>query len=234
MKPTTSQLGAFLCVLGVLCGQTGCNKKATSVVLDTTASAQEKAPDRKRPSGEAFAFPKDEAGRLLAATLPPSGGASARPERRSEPRRPAGPRSVEQPDISLPLASVDGSLPRTGSLKQTTPLRPRLLPSEAPWTRQALEPTAILPDGLPVAPLARVPSPDVEKSQPVPILSQAVSDRASLEDPTALFSLEAVLATQAPERASPAPVWFLNLPDPFEFHHVAKLRTPLPEDNVLP
>jgi hypothetical protein len=207
---------------------TGCGKKATVVAV----TAAEEGGDKKR--GEPFAFGKDEGGKLLASVLPPQMESSGHLGRRGEPRVLPGSRDLEHPDIRLPLATADGSLPSASVMKEAKALRPRMLPAEAPWTRHSLEHSLLLPEPLPIAPLASVPSLDVERSLSVPILQYNLPDRASLDDPTAAFSLDAVLATQAPERASPAPVWFLNLPDPFEFHHVSRLLTPLPEDNVLP
>jgi hypothetical protein len=83
---------------------------------------------------------------------------------------------------------------------------------------------------LPAAKLPRVPAPDLNQPVPLPVLARPQADRAPLTDPTGDASLAAALAQPVPVRTTPAPPLRLNLPDPFENHQVARVRTPPPEE----
>jgi hypothetical protein len=82
-------------------------------------------------------------------------------------------------------------------------------------------------------PLLKVPSVDVNKPLPIPILAQPQQDRASLADPTLGASLKAALKALTPTRLQPLPFMPFNLPDPFEHMRSGQLRNP-PEENPMP
>jgi hypothetical protein len=61
-----------------------------------------------------------------------------------------------------------------------------------------------------------VPSMDVNKPMPVPILAKPLPDRASVDDITSDASNAAAVSATMPERTKPAPFQKVTLPDPFE------------------
>jgi hypothetical protein len=223
----------ILMVACVLASVPGCGKRS-SVTLDVSAEAQAQAQSAKAEAGPAFAFTKDEGGKMLSSMLPSDAVSTARPQAQSGPRRLTAPATLETPDIRLPLQTASPALPAISPKEDPKKKpKPRMLPTDPPLSRQAYDITPRR-DDLPTSPLTRVTGVDVEQIQVVPTLSQGLPDRVSLDDPTAAFSLGLVLVTSAPERASPAPPWFLNLPDPFEHHRVVKIQALPPEDTLPP
>lgn len=228
---TTSRILTVACVLASLAG---CGKRSNTVSLDVSSAAAQAQAQPAKADGPAFTFPKDEAGKMLAAILPSEAVSTARPQAQSGPRRLAAPATLETPDIRLPLETANPALPVFAPKEDPKGKpKPRMLPTDPPLSRQAYDITPRRED-LPTGPLTRVTGVDVEQIQAVPTLSQGLPDRVSLDDPTAAFSLGLVLVTSAPERASPAPPWFLNLPDPFEHHRVVKIEALPPEDTLPP
>jgi hypothetical protein len=227
----------------ILCVATcvvGCSKRPTTVNLAVSAEASPKAslqvagePKKAEPAGT-FAFAPDEGGKLLAATLSSDGASSAQPRAQSAPMAVKVPPAFEASDLHLPFELVNPAPPQIRTKEDPKKkLRPRMLPPGAPLAQQTYD-IAPSREPFPVSPLVRIADVDVEAMQPVPTLSQPLPDRASLEDPTGAFSLNLVLSTTAPERGSPAPPWFLNLPDPFEHHQVVKIQALPPEDSLPP
>jgi hypothetical protein len=114
---------------------------------------------------------------------------------------------------------------------KTPSLRPRPLPEELPLIGHKSDPLVPEVQLLHAGDRIRLPSVDVNKPIPLPILAQPVTNRAPLDDATADASLAAALAATPPGRASPAPFLKLNLPDPFE----NRLRpAAVPTEDVAP
>jgi hypothetical protein len=174
-------------------------------------SQKSEVPGKSESAADGFHFPDDRAGALLAKTLPPS---EMRPavERTTEPRqRPGSPR-VEAPSLPLPPCHTD--LPRVALVSKHT-AQPHPLMEEAFFVTHAdtLLPTAIV---LEVAERVRVPSVDVNKPTPLPILAKPLSDRVPFDDVTSDASNAAALSGAMPARTTPAPFLKLTVPDPFE------------------
>jgi TolA-binding protein len=71
----------------------------------------------------------------------------------------------------------------------------------------------------------RLSSPEGEQPMPLTRLGQPQSGRAALGDPTGEISLALALSEPPPAPKAPAPFLRLNLPDPFEHRHPARLVT---------
>jgi hypothetical protein len=157
-----------------------------------------------------FRFPDDHAGTLLAKALSPS---EMRPiaDPTTQPR-PRPDSRVEAP--SLPLPSCHTDLPRV-AIADTHTAQPPLVMEEIFFVTHA---EALLPAvvALEAAARVRVPSVDVNKPIPLPILAKPSSDRAPLDDATIEASNAAALSGTVPARTKPAPFLKLTLPDPFE------------------
>jgi hypothetical protein len=80
----------------------------------------------------------------------------------------------------------------------------------------------------PKADRGRVASPDVNQPIPLPILAQPVSDRVSLDDPTAAASTAAATAARIPPRTGKAPFVERTLPDPYDRR---RTDVPAPEES---
>jgi len=89
-------------------------------------------------------------------------------------------------------------------------------------TLSGLPDTPLLPQipSLPEGGRVRVSSVDVNQPLPLPILAQPISDRASLDDPTAEVSSAAAVAAPIPPRITKAPFLKLTLPDPYDHRHI--------------
>jgi hypothetical protein len=184
-------------------------KQPVFAVKAVGVNAEQAAPEPSAP----FHFPQDRGGELLSKVLPPE-MAHTPVEPRTEPRRPAPSSTIESP--SLPLPANPAALPRLPVAKSNTTLQPRLaLPESLGGSsfQAALPPSPALPAGE----LTRVPSVDVNKPIPLPILGQPLSDRAPIEDVTGEASSAAAVAASMPQRTQPTPFVKNNLPDPFEF-----------------
>jgi hypothetical protein len=180
------------------------------------------------PSGAGFVLPTDEGGKILAGQLPPHqnvppppGGVSTRPR-----RVPAG-LDFETPDLPLPPSQAE--MPQPPLDRNDHPVRPRAVGGDPPLTWNRGDPKAPAPKKLPEARRTRQPSLAVDEPLPLPVLGQAVPDRAPLTDPTADISRMAAVAGSAPLRTTPIPFLRLNLPDPFEHQKVIRLRKAPPE-----
>lgn len=176
-----------------------------------------------------FTFTPDQLGKRLAKYLPPEQASIKTPDQ--NPKRPAGPDWLERPEVAMPAFQ---GMP----IKPTSPRRPALQPvnprEDVPGVNETT--TANLPEPvkLPSGPLARQPGVDLEGPLPLPILAQPTPDRASLGDPSLEASLVAALINVLPTRTLPVPFMAFNLPNPFEFHGSANLRTPPPEEPLPP
>lgn len=184
---------------------------AEDTPVPTTAvraqSEEEKEPKR-------FAFPDDAGGVLLAKVLPPKDVETVSLDRPRSPRRSLAVPFDKAPTLPLPPSRGDAvpHLPADG--KHAT-LRPRLVAEETlgvSTAAPALPPTPPMPDKGRI----RVPSPDVHRPIPLPILARPVSDRAALDDPTLDASTAAAVAAPIPPRANKAPFRKQTLPDPYE------------------
>jgi hypothetical protein len=179
------------------------------------------------PSGTAFAFPPDNGGKLLAKLLLPS---DLRP---LSPAAPEGPRARPiPPAIEWPSAALSSGkpVPRRLPPLKSAEIHPRPLPESLPADVARLDPTPPARIHLPVGELTRLPAPDASRPLPLPPLAQPVSDRASLEDPTADYSARSVIGALLRPRTAPAPFLKVNLPDPFENAETVRLRLNIPDD----
>jgi hypothetical protein len=175
----------------------------------------------------AFRFPDDRAGQILSKTLPPAEKAPAGHDAPA-PRHLPTPAHLDKPSLSLPPSQAD--MPRLPAGK-TPSLRPRPLPEEPPLVGHKTDPLVPEVQYLHAGDRIHVPSADVNKPIPLPILAQPVSNRVPRDDATSDASLAAALAATPPGRMSPAPFLKLNLPDPFE----NRLRPAnIPSEDVAP
>jgi hypothetical protein len=171
-----------------------------------------------------FAFPDDQAGRLLEKLLRPGQPASSRSG--AALRAQASFASARVEDPTTPLTPVQVELPKI-RLAPASMGRPRAVAEQVSLPGQ--DPRRPQTVGLPPGTRIRLESEDVNKPIPLPTLGQAQPDRAPLTDPTLEASVAAALAGRLPGRTAPAPFVRLNLPDPFENSHAVRLRTPPPE-----
>ena len=114
----------------------------------------------------------------------------------------------------MPLPPCHTELPRV-TLISKHPALPHPLTEEAFFLSHAevLLPTAIV---LEAAERVRVPSVDVNKPTPLPILAKPLSDRVPFDDVTGDASNSAALSGAMPTRTTPAPFLKVTVPDPFE------------------
>jgi hypothetical protein len=184
-------------------------------------------------AGGGFRFPAGPGGKQLADLLTPSEKISPPSDRSTPgPLRFSPPPTLEKMEPPLPPNMAD--VPRLPLEPLSPPLRPRLLPEEPPLYRVRLEAAGPQRLGLPAGILVRVPSPDVDRPVPLPVLAQESPDRAPLDDPTGEASVALALEALIPQRVNPAPFLRLTLPDPFEHSEVVRLRTPPPEAPTPP
>ena len=137
--------------------------------------------------------------------------------------------AVEKPELPLKSASI---LPPAPPKPPGKTVQPRHLHEETPLVRVFNEPQPPQEIAMATTPLIRLLSVDVNEALPLPILGPAVSDRASLGDPSLEASVAAAQAKLSPARSQPAPFQAQNLPDPFENSQAVRLRNPpdeLPE-----
>jgi hypothetical protein len=188
-----------------------------------------KSADASEGDGGSFTFPADKGGKLLAKELPPPQQVPS-PEQPTRPRSlPTFPRGFDRLELPLPPSLSDMPQPpaRTASVMK----RPQqILDEPFPTGHDSLTPPEMLP--LPAGAGVRLPSPDVTQPVSLPILAQAQTDRASLDDPTVEASLLAALSELPPLRLNPAPFVRLALPDPFEHRETVRLRVPLAEETT--
>jgi len=220
------------------CLLAGCARSA--VVQARVIAPEEQAPtdvllvkavddksDRAAPEpAGTFRFPEDRGGALLAKVLPPDVPHTPL-ERSTEPRRLPGSDSLESP--SLPLSPPPLAMPRLPAGTGAKPLRPRLVLPET-FGGVPSEPRLPQAMSLPAGELTRVPSVDVNKPIPLPILGQPLSDRAPIEDVTVEASSAAAIAATMPLRTQPTPFVRNNLPDPFEFRRPVGMPKTLSEE----
>jgi len=119
---------------------------------------------------------------------------------------------IEAP--SLPLPSAPFTMPHLPPPQGNKVLQPHLV---LPETLGPLEPGRPPAPALPAGERVRLPSVDVKRPVPLPILGQPLSDRAPIEDVTSEASSASAVAAPTPRRTQPTPFVKNNLPDPFEF-----------------
>jgi hypothetical protein len=221
-----------------MAGLAGCNRPAAAELPSQDVTAEVSAPVAQRPREaqpaetalEEFRFPDDRAGRLLARLLQPQTRIAFYSADVAAPRR-ASPSAIDQP--SAPLLPAQTPPVRLRLDKGPGPLRPGPLPGE------------VVPNGLidtrlperihlPAGDRVRLPSPDITSPAPLPLVGQAVTDRVSLDDPTADLSLSAALTAPAPKRTQPAPFIRLSVPDPFENRKLVQRRDEPVEEMIAP
>jgi hypothetical protein len=214
-----------ICVLtGCLLSGVGCARSGARGVAPPAVAEQSAGVEQLRAAGEAadavappetapFHFPNDRGGELLSKVLPPDVPHNPL-ERAAETRRPTSSGTVESP--VLPLPPIPSGMPRLPIAKGNRTLQPRLVLPET-LDGSPLEPRFPPMPSLHAGELTHVPSVDVNRPVPLPILGQPLSDRAVIEDVTVEASNAAVVATKMPVRTQPTPFVKNNLPEPFEF-----------------
>ncbi len=225
-----SPLGKMCCG-GLLLALLGCSRSAVVVDPESASHAEESAVSRRVARGQdaegenaRFTFPDDAGGVLLAKVLPPKETDPSSFERTQPRRRSSSPLRMKPPTIPLPPSHA--AMPHPPVLTKSAPLRPRLVIDE---TLSGLPDTPIPPQlpSLPERRRVRVSSVDVNQPIPLPILGQPVSDRASLDDPTAEASSKAALAASIPSRRTKAPFLKLTLPDPYDHRRPETISIPV-------
>ncbi len=226
--PRSLKMSHKIAVASLLFALGGCGRTTVVGPTETTSLAEEspsKAKVVRAQSEESdttpFAFSDDAGGQLLAKILPPKDVEAVLRSPSASPRR-----LVEIPidPPSLPLPSGTADLPRSRASNQRVAFRPRLVTEESldlPTDAPRLPPAPPLPDNGRI----RVPSPDVNRPIPLPILARPVADRASLDDPTLAASNASALAASIPPRSHKAPFLKHSLPDPYD-----RRRTSAPAD----
>ncbi len=204
----------------------GCKPaRDVSLVQDVTAAPQpgkvdpDATPASDPATGGTFAFADDSSGKILAKILPPPDPARVSPEPKAAPKPRKGLAALEQPEAALPAANP--ALPGPQQFKRS-PLRPRPLSDAAPLDYFYDNPTVPQRPELPPAVLVQQSGRDVNEPIPLPPQTKQLSDRASLDDPTAEFSGQRVVNHQPAMRSTPVPFVRMNLPEPFEHRVVAK------------
>jgi hypothetical protein len=122
------------------------------------------------------------------------------------------PANLESP--RMPLAPTDPAMPQAVLEPKRPALAPHLLNDESLDAGDFGKPPAA--QSFATGPRIRDAGVDVNQPPPLPPLGGPVPDRASLEDPTAEYSVTAALAAVVPLRTSPAPFQRQGIPDPFE------------------
>ena len=207
-------------------------QRAVAAPVQSEAKPGKAVPAAPGPAQAAagFPFPRDRAGKLVAATLQPAEKGFAW---RSAERRPwRGPRHLEHPEVTLP--PYRGDVVRLSPAVARGAVRPAALPEGPPLAHEQTDARPPEDLRLPAPALARLPAPNVEEPPPLPFLSGAQPDRPALTDPTGPASIDATLAGVVPVRTTPAPFERLNIPDPFEHYQTARLRLPPPETPPAP
>ncbi len=229
MRGRVAVWSGVLGVAGVWLAVSGCGRQAVvapvaDVMPDRNPDAPGAQPKDEGPAGS-FAFPRDAGGALLARVLPPADTPGGPGDRATHPVPRPAPAGIKATIDPLPPARAQNAAPSLPAKARVAPLLPRLVSEETldvPRERVALPAETTLP----ATERVRVPSPDVNEPVALPVLAQAVPDRASLEDPTGEASTAAVLAATLPQRVIPAPFLRLALPEPFEFRLPLTLATP--------
>jgi hypothetical protein len=225
-----SALFVKVCWSGLVLAVLGCSRSTVVVAPENASHAEESPASAGKPSAETpFAFPEDAGGVLLAKVLPPKQPTASRLDRAEPPKYPSASRQMKPP--TLPLPPNQAAMPRLPSAIKPASLRPHLVLDETP---SGLLDSPVLPSllSLPEGVRVRVSSVDVNQPIPLPILAQPVSDRASLDDPTADASTSSALAAPIPSRTAKAPFLKLTLPDPYDRRRAE--ATPTPAEQTEP
>jgi hypothetical protein len=231
----------LLALTGCIIGLAGCTQRTATLDPGQALAADQQVAneDKALPgepgkgnseAGDGFHFPADHGGQLLGNLLLPSGKVSPVDDRPAPRRFPDSP-AVEAPQVPVPPSP--GDLVRLPEPKASQPARPGPLPEGLPLLSYKGTPQPPEASSLPAGVLVRLPSPDVNRPVPLPLLGDLAPDRAPFDDPTAEHSLATALAAQMPERTNPAPFLRLTLPDPFENRQTVRLRT-LPAEESTP
>jgi hypothetical protein len=234
MRVSSSWLlfGAFLALLPA------CSPRSRSAPVAVLAAAPESVEEaaeanQDRPpavEGDAFAFPDDSGGQLLARMLSPGDPARLPPDAALEAKPRLRPAAIERPEIPLPP-------PRPGlpslPLADRVSMRPRPLPEGMPFGQLNL--SSELPQRLELPPPYLVRQTGINSEEPPApaVTARPLGDRVPLDDPTADSSAAAVIARSMPQRVAPAPFQRMNLPDPFENRGPARSVAPLPEPTFV-
>lgn len=208
----------------------GCSKSSgeasappTPVVTVVVPAAESKPPPQPVPAPPApvpFRYPDDAGGKAVAAALAPSVPPETRP---AEPAKPK-PRTSGLDRGEVPLPRVSVAVPKAPPPKAKPP-KPTPPPERVPadlGRAAANEPAGVR---LTERPLVKADSPPSPTAADVPPLARQLSDRASLDDPTAEIAAARVVYTPLPVPFTPG--WFVRftIPDPFELAEQMKAKT---------
>jgi hypothetical protein len=223
----------YACLALVLTVAVGCARRSVAVDagLDGAGSFKPGVQVAQDNSSPGFQFPADKSGKLLDEALRPPQKLADEAASTPKPKQLKAPASVEHPEVALTAPPL--GMARPALLPKAPPLRPHVLPEDAPLTGYHGDLARVKTEHLPAGAPVRLASPDVNQLPPLPFLATLSIDRASLEDPTSDDSLKTALAAVPPIRTNPAPFVRLNLPDPFENAQTVRPRV-LPTEEHSP
>jgi hypothetical protein len=217
----------------------GCNRQRRlaevvhpEVSVEAVSTAESLGnPWQAEEESEAALFADDRGERLLANLLPPSETPPGISVEKHSPRVPfSTSSSLEMLKTRMPPAHVELPQPRAsiaGSKKPTA-----LLPEGMPLAFSRAEPVTPERRDLPAGERVRVAFPRLDGPLPLPPLATPYQEPLATEDPTGEYSLAAALAAPPPKRTSSAPFLRLTIPDPFEHRPAARLRSEWKESSV--
>jgi hypothetical protein len=223
------------------CAKPGVSEVASPALLMVAdvpaADDKSPAPAAKDPpaapltSGGEFKFREDDAGKIFARLLPPSGPAPLAPlVSRKNPIDRALPSVIANPETGISSNSFE--LPRLPLLPRGEP-KPSPLTDRTPLEFAQLE--LMMPEqiAMPVGALTKLETPDVKQPVAVPILANPAPNRASFDDPTVEFTAQSILNDNLPLRSTTAPFVKVNLPDPTENVGAVKIKAVVNEDPLI-
>jgi hypothetical protein len=217
-------IAALACLALSACGKPARNVSFEREVVAGPQPAVVKAdPDSSAAPdpdpGGTFAFAEDGGGKILAKILPPAEPARLPPDAKTGPKPRTGLAVLERPE--LPPKVLNPAIPGVSQAKRS-PLRPHPPLESAPLAD--FRDDLIVPQRpeLPRTELVRQLTRDVTEPALLPQLAKPLADRAVLDDPTAEFSGQRVVAHQPPMRETPTPFVRINLPEPFEHRAATK------------
>jgi hypothetical protein len=204
-----------------LVGVSACGRSTPDVAVPPSAVRVETATESPTVataptpavSAAPFAYAGDAGGKLLERLLAPAAPTQLAGDPQRGPKERA-PSAVDR--VVLPLPGVVGTLPKP-TVPPPLANQPRPLPEPPRLDSIPSEPLVPTPRELPVAPLSKAASTDVNTPIELPVHTKPVPDRVTLDDPTRALVLESLLSPVPPARTTPAAFVRLSLPEPFEF-----------------
>lgn len=191
------------------------------VVLKPTETAP---PEPKQaPAPPEFAFPPDLAGQQLPRVVAPKAPPLPQTETfgKSPLLRTPSAKLLDPDSFNRTVyKATPTALPRPGGLKPYSPAE--RVPADIGFGADAVPAKPVFPAGPGITTKAR----DVNLPPDLPILGKPVSDRASLDDPTADTGNAAIVEKSNTPTLLPSAFQRMGLPDPFELADQVKPRVP--------